>query len=100
MILAGDREQTNRISIRKKGELWKSQIQARDEHFPNPSILKIFWYRLSSFPYRFVYRIKGLIQLIVLIANHRWREKLAFDGFIDNKRQVIYRQMFQRIGKQ
>jgi len=100
MILAGDREQTNRISIRKKGELWKSQIQARDEHFPNPSILKIFWYRLSSFPYRILFRIKGLIQLMMLVIIPGWRDKLAFDGFIYNKMQVIYRQMFRRIGKQ
>jgi len=100
IILAGDKEQPNRISIRKKEELQKSHIQARNEYFPNPSTLKIFWYRLSSFPYRFLLRIKGLIQLFILIANPGWREKLAFDGFIDSKRQVMCRQMFRRIGKQ
>jgi glycosyltransferase involved in cell wall biosynthesis len=100
LILAGDREQPNRISIRKKEELQKSHFQIRDEYFPNPPILKIFWYRLSSFPHRTLFRIKGLIQLIVLIINPGWRRKLAFNGFIDSKRQVIYRQMFQRVGKQ
>jgi glycosyltransferase involved in cell wall biosynthesis len=100
IILAGDKEQPNRISIKKKEELQKSHIQARNEYFPNPSKIKIFWYRLSSFSYRLLLRIKGLIQLFILIANPRWREKLAFDGFIDSKRQVICRQMFRRIGKQ
>jgi glycosyltransferase involved in cell wall biosynthesis len=99
-ILAGDREQPNRISFRKKEELQKSHIQARDEYFPDPKKFKVFWYRLSSFPYRFFFRIKGLFQLMILINNSRWRESLAFDGFIDNKRQLIYRQCFRRIGKQ
>jgi glycosyltransferase involved in cell wall biosynthesis len=100
VILAGDREQPNRISARKKKELEKSHIQARDEYFPKPSIIKVFWYRISSFPCRFLFRLKGLIQLITLITNPSWRERLAFEGFIDEKRKVIYRQMFQRVGKQ
>jgi glycosyltransferase involved in cell wall biosynthesis len=100
MILAGDKEQPNRISVRKKDELQKSHIQARDEYFPNPSRLKIFWYRLSSFPWRVLFRIKGLIQLMMLIMDPEWRKNLAFDGFIDNKIQVIYRQMFRKVGKQ
>jgi glycosyltransferase involved in cell wall biosynthesis len=99
VILAGDREQPNRISARKKLELQKSHELARDEYFPNPSISKVFWYRISSFPYRFLLRLKGLIQLIALITKRPWREKLAFDGYIDNKGQVIYRQLFQRVGK-
>jgi glycosyltransferase involved in cell wall biosynthesis len=99
VILAGDREQPNRISARKKLELQKSHLQARDEYLPNLSIAKVFWYRISSFPYRFLFRLKGLIRLMLLFVRPDWKEKLAFDGFIDNKRQVISRQMFQRVGK-
>jgi glycosyltransferase involved in cell wall biosynthesis len=99
LIIAGDREQPNRISVRRKEDLQKSHIQVRDEYFPNPPKFKVIWYRLSSFPHRSLFRIKGLFQLIRLIIQPRWQDKLAFNGFIDNIKNAVYRQMFQRIGK-
>jgi glycosyltransferase involved in cell wall biosynthesis len=99
LIIAGDREQPNRISARKKEELLNSHIQARDEYFPNPSSLKIFWFQSSSFILRSFFRVRGLIKFILLTYDPRWIEKLAFNGFIDNNIRVFYRQIFQRIGK-
>jgi hypothetical protein len=38
--------------------------------------------------------------LVGMMMDRNWREKLAFDGFIDDYKQAIFRQMFRRIGKQ
>lgn len=99
MVMAGDREHPNRISIRKKEELRKSHLQARDEYFPDPPGFAVSWYRPSSFPIRFLFRVKGLFKLFMMMLNPKWRGNLAFDLFIDKKSKVIYRQMFQRIGR-
>lgn len=98
-ILAGDREQPNRISVVKREELRKSHVRVRDEYFHAPSPLRLTEYRLSSFLIRFLYRLKGLIRLVVLMADSKLSEKLAFEGFIDQTARAVYWQIFRRVGK-
>jgi glycosyltransferase involved in cell wall biosynthesis len=98
-ILAGDREQPERISVRKKEELRRSHLLAREQYFPAPSFNKVLWYRASSFPMRFLLRVKGLLLFSQLVRRPGWHAGLAFAGYIDSKRQVAYRQMLQRVGK-
>jgi len=97
-ILACDRDQPNRAS----------QVQSKRLRETHEHILKMYWqnqdskpiyYKVIDLPSRIYYRIKGLYFLLEFMSRSKWRNELAFNGWIDSPTRVIFRQLTWRIGR-
>jgi glycosyltransferase involved in cell wall biosynthesis len=93
-VLAGDRDQPNRISRVKTVELVNSHKAVKEEYLATISKAQKNWYGLINFPQRIVYRLIGLFRLFH-IKQHQ--QNMAFNAQMDKTSSMIRRQLFSRI---
>jgi glycosyltransferase involved in cell wall biosynthesis len=94
-VLAGDRNQPERISQTKSVELRASHIALQQEYLPQIPKSRLFLYKVSSLPQRAFYRLIGLIAYLKI---DKKRDYFAFNIRFDNTGAFIKRQLSSRIG--
>jgi len=94
-ILAGDRNQPERISQLKSVELRESHLAAQKAHMPVIPTRRIAWYRATGLVQRAYHRLLGLFKYASACRN--W-QSIAFPAHRDGGWAFIKRQLFTRIG--
>ena len=98
IIMAGDRDQLSRISRVFTAGALESHKKVAEEYLPEINGFKKVYYFLISNPERIILRLKGLIKICLLFAKRNLKETIAFDGWIDSKTGLVFRQLTHRIG--
>jgi glycosyltransferase involved in cell wall biosynthesis len=97
-VLACDRDQPTRASRVRKEKLMETHEHIRQQYWQRPG-LSYQYYRSADSPSRLVYRLKGLFVLLRFLTSARWRNDLAFNGWIDSPLRLVKRQLTYRLGQ-